>query len=224
MPHDNPFLWVALDESFPPENEEEKRLLHQLHQVKGNWGWKINLDTMLTYGCGEAESHLPDFWSTDKRQRFGDAKTHNGRRTMLRVLEAARESRYTYWNFHLDGCDDLTEIATYARHCGIKTLGLTQMSHGEVSVERVQALVTKAEGFGMDEVILPAFIADKIKTNLSILGTGFRPQGPDEHQPHALHPSEACGLVDSVAIGTPIMKASDPVAALQQHLGWLSGN
>ena len=217
-----PFLWVALDGLGRSSHNISFELLCAMDEVPGKWGWKINLDTLIEFGSAGAVFFLPDHNKEQTRLRFADIKTHNGRRTMERLLEPLSKASFTHVNFHLQGCDDLFGVVEQGHAFGFTMMGVTQLSHGKVSVSDSKQLVKSAEQFGFDEVILPAFVASQITTKLNILGTGFRPKGSDEHQPHALHPREASGLVDSVAIGSPIMKVSDPVSALKQHLSWLS--
>jgi len=221
MTRKHPFLWVALDGLGRHDSHITSDLLLTMNQVSGEWGWKINLDSLLDHGAAEAVLHLPDRDAKRPRPRFADIKGHNGHRTLERLLEPLAEAAFSHVNFHVADSDDLRPVARKARSLEIVTLGLTQLSHGEVSVGRVQELVHDAERYGLDEVIVPAKVAPDISTDLRILGTGFRPEGPDENQPHALHPRQARGRVNSVAIGSPIMKAEDPVAGLQQHLDWL---
>lgn len=226
MSSDSPFLWVALDGLGRPGSSITPVLLQAMETVSGNWGWKVNLDTLVHLGTQGVSAHLPDHGKAQLRPRFADVKGHNGRRTLARLLEPLVEAAFTHVNFHLGECDNLKEVADRAHALDMRVLGLTRMSHQRtrISPRRVQKLAQKASNFSFDEVILPAYLASQIETELKILGTGFRPDGSDEHQPYALHPREARGLVDSVAIGSPIMQADDPVAALQQHLSWLSGN
>ncbi len=222
MSKENPFLWLALDGLGTPGSHITPELLRRLWAVEGNWGPKINLDTLLELGCENAVMLLPDAGHERSRPRFGDGKTKNGTRTMKRVVDVAARAGFTHWNFHLDRCDDLVPVTARARRYGLITMGLTEFSHGEVTVDNVTKLTKDAETSGLDEVIMPAAVAEHISTRLPILGTGFRPNGPDRDQPLAMHPQAAVGLVDSVAIGSPIMEARDPVAALKQHLAWLA--
>lgn len=222
MPSLNPFLWVALDDIPWPPPPTTTRLLQAMNEVPGAWGWKINLDAFVHLGASGAVAGLPDNGkSTAPRPRFADIKGHNGRRTLTRLLKPLAVAEFTHVNFHVGESDDLGSVAERARELGLRTMGMTQLSHGGISVGRIQQLAQTAEEFGLDEVIMPAAIAAYVTTTLQILGTGLRPQGPDQYQPHALHPSDARGRVDSVAIGAPIMRAKDPTAALQQHLEWL---
>lgn len=222
MPSNKPFLWVALDGIQWPPTPMTTRQLQVMNEIPGAWGWKINLDAFIHLGADRVAECLPDnSIGSTPRPRFADIKGHNGRRTLQRLLKPLAASKFTHVNFHVGESDNLRSVADEARALHLRTMGMTQLSHGTVSVERVQQLTQIAETFGLDEVIMPAAIAANVTTTLRILGTGFRPQGPDQYQPHAMHPNDARGLVDSVAIGAPIMQAKNPVAALQQHLTWL---
>ena len=222
----SPFLWVALD-GLNKKEQETLTLAQALAEVKGDFGFKINLDYLLLRNIERAVATISAFG----RPVFADLKMWNGSRTMIDAVDRLVAQNVRYVNVY--ALADTMLPKTIERVKGTKTevLGLTVLTHCNDAYcqkffrrslpETVRLLSETALEVGCHGVILPGTTMSVI-SDLSCkkMNPGIRPAWfkDDRHEEETL-PADAVktGATD-VVCGSPITKSEDPKAALARLL------
>ena len=224
-----PFLFIALDDLAEKE-EETLEIAKRLSEIKGNFGFKINLDYLLKHGLKGSVSSVKKVQQFN-RPVFADLKMWNGTRTMRAVIKMLVDSEVDYLSVYALA-DDLLPKAIQATE-GSKTqvLGLTVLTHfSEDYCQRhfrrtlkktVWHLAKVALDRGCHAIILPGTALDVVQ-DLEVIKVvpGVRPKWyQDKRHLEKVEPGEAIenGAIFLVC-GSPITRSSDEVLALKKVL------
>ena len=224
-----PFLFIALD-GLAAKEEETLEIAKQLSEIKGPFGFKINLDYLLKYGVEGLASSVKKVQQFN-RPVFADLKMWNGTRTMRSVIEMLVDSEVDYLNVYALA-DDLLPKAIQATE-GSKTqvLGLTVLTHFSENYcqrhfrrslnETVRHFAEVALERGCHGIILPGTALDIVQ-NLETIRVvpGVRPKWyHDTRHEEAVEPGMAVEKGASALVcGSPIMKSPDKAMALKKVL------
>jgi len=220
------FLWVALD-GLNKKEEETLALAKLLAEVRGDFGFKINLDYFLLHGIEKAVATVSAFG----RPLFADLKMWNGSRTMIDAIDRLVAQQVRYVNVYALADTMLPKTIERTKGTNTEVLGITVLTHYDEGycqkffrrslLETVRLLSETALESGCHGVILPGTTMGAI-SDLSCrkMNPGIRPAWfkDDRHEEETL-PADAvkAGATDIVC-GSPIVKADDPRAALERLL------
>lgn len=221
-----PFLFVALDNL---DYGTAFKRVSELSRVKGNFGFKVNLDYLLRYGLeGDQLIH----WIQDQKKTvFTDLKMFNGTRTMASVIESLVKMKVNFLNVYALADNLLPKAIQIAEGTETKVLGLTVLSHFNEDYckkhfrrslpETVYHFAEVAIDAGCDGIILPGTALDIVK-DLKILKVipGIRPKWyKDTRHSEEIEPKVAIEKgADMLVCGSPILKSPNRIKALQDVL------
>ena len=222
----NPFVFVALD-GLVKDEARTLSITEELKSVRGNFGFKINLDYVLRKGLMNAFLNIQRFG----RPVFVDLKMWNGTRTMASMVRELVALKVDYLNVYALADELLPEITKITKDSGTKILGLTVLTHFNESyckkhfrrslAETVRHLSLTAVESGCHGIILPG-TALHVVSDLNTLKVvpGVRPDWySDTRHEEEITPREAVeNGADILVCGSPIMKVSNPVGALEKIL------
>jgi orotidine-5'-phosphate decarboxylase len=225
----SPLLFVALDDLGDKE-QETLDAVRELDQVPGNFGYKINLDCLMTEGVRAIIRKLPA-----SRPIFADTKTWNGKRTLTDLAKMLVDAGVDYFNVWVQADDQLVGAVKATEGSKTKILGVTVLTHYSDdwcrmyfrrSLEETVAFLThRAKDLGLHGVVLPGTClpavkdSDRIKTVPGIRMEDFK---DDRHKQEVTPEFAAQNGAHIVVCGSPIMKVSDKANALRQVLSRLT--
>lgn len=225
-------LFVALD-GLTGKEEETLEITGKLAAVDGRFGFKVNLDYFLAMGINEALNMVVE--SVGVRPIFADLKMWNGSRTMRDIARQLVEHGVDYFNVWTWAEKELKPVIGVTNGTNTKVLGLTVLTHyddaycqrmfGKSLRETVVFLSDLAMGIGCDGIILPGTCLDDVSDLDAIkLVPGVRPAWySDTRHEQEITPKEAVQKGANILVcGSPIMKAEDPVEALERILEEMS--
>ena len=221
-----PFLFVALDNL---DYGTAFKRVSELSRVKGNFGFKVNLDYLLRYGL--EEDHLIHWIQEQEKIVFADLKMFNGTRTMASVIENLVNMKVNFLNVYALADNLLPKAIEIAKGTRTKVLGLTVLSHFNEDYckkhfrrslpETVYHFAEVAIDAGCDGIILPGTALNVVK-DLEILKVvpGVRPKWyKDTRHSEEIEPKVAIEKgADMLVCGSPILKAPSRIRALQDVL------
>lgn len=239
-----PFLFVALDglandvsASDVDGKVKTLRVVRSLSRFN-NVGFKINLDYALLEGIGCALFKVREFTDCPI---FVDLKMWNGGRTMAKIVEILVDLEVDYVNAYVLADKELHQAVEVAKGTKTKILGVTILTHyndgycqsvfGHGLGWTIRWLIKKAVMLGCNGVILPGSCLEFIR-HIDIIKVvpGIRPFWyTDERHQQVISPEMAVkGGADILVCGSPIMKAPNPVSALEKilqemNIGWKGG-
>jgi len=229
-----PFVWIALDGI----ETDKLDIIRALNAVEGNFGYKINLDFVLTHGIEDALRSL------DARKRvFVDLKMWNGNRTMSSVFRMCADIGVSAVNAYAfaGGGDSreagyelkkaIDDFRSWRPFSPLQIYGVTILSHygeeytfrmhGGALVDMIASLTEESVRAGVNGVIMPgSFARDLVQYRIRKVLTGYRPNWyHDERHSESFEPDDIRGLsAVEIVCGSPIMNSKDPPAALQRVL------
>ncbi len=224
----NPKLFIALD-ALSEREEETFGMAEQLVNVEGQFGFKLNLDYLLSPGRS-IQARLQDIQSLG-RPVFADLKMWNGSRTMASIAENLIAQGIDFFNVYALADELLSQTIKLVRDRDTKVLGLTVLSHFDERYcrehfrrslpETVRHLSEVAFKSGCDGIILPGTTLQAVD-DLDIIKVvpGIRPAWyQDRRHKETVKPREAMEKgADILVCGSPITKAANPVQALRKIL------
>lgn len=231
-----PFLWIALDGI----GSHRLNLVRELDAVEGDFGFKINLDYVLTDGIENA------FRSLRARKRvFVDLKMWNGSRTMASVFRMCADVGVAAVNAYAfaGGGDSreagyelkkaIDDFRSWRPVSPLQIYSVTILSHyGEQYALRmlggsledwIADLTKESVNAGVDGVIMPgSFARDLAQYRVRKVLTGYRPDWfKDDRHSESFTSDDVKGLKNyEIVCGSPIMRNKDmnPVDALRRVL------
>lgn len=224
----NPFLFVALDDL----SSEEKRTLEiagQLSKVVGDFGFKANLDYLLSpdKGLRATLGGIQQFG----RPLFADLKMWNGTRTMASVIGTLVALGTDFLNVYALADGLLPQAVQVTKGTNTKVLGLTVLTHFNEAYcqehfrrslrETVRHFAEVAIKAGCHGIILPGTTLEAVRGLETIkVVPGVRPVWyKDTRHEEEVEPRVAIENGANILVcGSPIMKSDDPVGALQRLL------
>jgi len=223
-----PFLFVALDDLANKE-EETLQTVEQLAGVKGDFGFKVNLDYLLNFKKGLKDLLRPI--QQFGRPVFTDLKMWNGTRTMISVIENLVSLEVDFLNVYALADNLLPKAIKITDGTRTKVLGLTVLTHFDKTYcqkhfrrsikETVRHFAEVAIKAGCHGIILPGTTLEVVQDLKTIkVVPGVRPtwyqdtRHEEEVEPRTAVEKDAHILV----CGSPIMKATDKVNALKRIL------
>jgi|SRR3989344_4003524 len=228
-------LYVALDSTNQKENlksaaELTKRVLH------GNYGFKINLDSVANFSSGALSSHdmvktILDYG----KPVFVDMKMWNGGRTVESIATGCAELGVDIINMYPHAGKAFYErVLSALKGSNTKLFGLTVLTHytdedtqklyGKNLRDAVRMFVEMNKEYGANGVILPGTALNDVKDiNLSKLVPAVRPiwfaDKKANSQEQTVAPEEAFeNGANYVVCGSPIFKSPNPAEALERIL------
>jgi orotidine-5'-phosphate decarboxylase len=223
-----PELFVAVDYT---KKEDVHELIQKLEPVKGDFGYKINLDLLLLEnGIGVVDEFI-----AYGRPIFVDLKMWNGRRTMSAIVDKLASTGVALTNIYAHaGADFLQGAVDAVDGRDLKILGLTVLTHyTEADTQRLykrdfrsaaRMLAEIAEDGNCYGIVVPATVLDVVSDlDLTNLTPGIRPiwyeNRKDNWQSQTVTPAIAKeNGSDFLVCGGPIRKAQDPAEALRKTL------
>lgn len=122
---DEPFLFVGLDYEKP---EEVLAFAKELAEVKGEFGFKLNLDFIIN-AAFSGNSHLRKVLDLGK-ETFVDLKMWNGRRTMVSIVNDLIKVGVDYTNVYAEAGEPFVRaVVDTTKEKRTKILGLTVLTH-----------------------------------------------------------------------------------------------
>ncbi len=224
----NPFLFIALDDLAGKENETFS-IATQLSYAPGNFGFKLNLDSLLNRT--KSLETILNKAQTLKRPIFADIKMWNGTRTMKSVFQTFIDLKVEYVNVYALADDLLPEAIEITKGTATKVLGLTVLTHFNEAYcqkhfkrslpETVRHFSEVAIEAGCHGVILPGTTLSVVKDIITTkVVPGVRPEWyKDDRHEEEVTPKEAIeNGADILVVGGPIMKSVAPASALEKIL------
>lgn len=230
-----PIPYVALDLPGPASAiAMAKTLSENMNTVPGQeFGFKINLDTLLDFGADplSARDVIREMKSLF-RPVFLDLKMWNGGRTMSRIAERAAELGIDIINMYPHAGAKLVErVAKSLEGSQTKLFTLTVLTHytdedtrklyGKNLSESTRMLAQIGIDAGAKGIILPGTQLDAVRDiKVPKLVPGIRPgwfsEPKTNDQEQTVTVEEAIrGGASYLVIGSPILKATNPVDALR---------
>jgi len=223
-----PFLFVALDDLSQKE-EETLKTAEQLSGIKGNFGFKVNLDYLLNpkKSLKTAVKSIQQFG----RPVFTDLKMWNGTRTMASVIENLVALEVDFLNVYALADNLLPKAIQITEGSNTKVLVLTVLTHFDETYcqrwfrrslqETVRFSAEVALERGGHGIILPGTALDivqDLKTTKAV--PGVRPKWfKDTRHKEEIEPRMAVEKnADILVCGSPITKAADKIEALKRIL------
>ncbi|MBZ9572216.1 orotidine 5'-phosphate decarboxylase [Patescibacteria group bacterium] len=221
-----PLLFVALD-GLTKRERETLEIAEQLSEIKGNFGFKVNLDYLLKRGVEDALENVQQFG----RPVFTDLKMWNGRRTMTSVIENLVNMGVDYLNVYALADDLLPEAIQIVEGSKTKVLALTVLTHYTEGYCQehfyrsfggtVRHFAEVAIKVGCHGIILPGTTLEIVR-DLEIIKTvpGIRPEWyEDTRHKQIVTPGEAIrNGADIIVVGIPITKTKNPSESLEKIL------
>ncbi len=244
MNKDKPRLFLALDSNGQRKNLDKARELWGEVPSLG-YGWKINLDTVVSFDP-DAESPglvINELKQTGSRPIFLDLKMWNGGRTMSDIAYGATQAGVAIINVYAHaGPKFVRKVKAAVERAsvlsGTQVYGLTVLSHytdddckrlyGRNISDSVRMLAELAIDGGVDGLILPGNQLHRV-SDLEVrkLCPAIRPtwyvdtKANDQEQTST--PEEAIdGGATDLVVGSPIFKSPSPALALERLLRDLS--
>ena len=223
-----PFLFVALDDLAQKEDETLKTA-EQLSGIKGDFGFKVNLDYLLNpkKGLEDLLKPIQQFG----RPVFTDLKMWNGTRTMISVIENLVALEVDFLNVYALADNLLPKAIKITDGTKTKVLVLTVLTHFDEAYckkhfrrplrETVRHFAEVAIEVGGHGIILPGTALDVVRDLKTIKAVpGVRPKWfADTRHEEEVEPRTAVEKDAHILVcGSPIMKAIDKVNALQRIL------
>lgn len=223
-----PFLFVALDD-LSSEEEKTLRIAEQLSKVAGDFGFKANLDYLLSpdKGLRATLSSVQQFG----RPLFADLKMWNGTRTMASVIDTLVALGVDFLNVYALADELLPKAIQVTEGTNTKVLGLTVLTHFNETYcqkhfrrslrETVRHFAEVAIEAGCQGIILPGTTLEAVRDLETIkVVPGVRPVWyKDTRHEEEVKPRVAIeGGANILVCGSPIMGSEDPVGALQKIL------
>jgi len=229
-----PFLFVALDD-LDKKERETLETAEQLSSVDGPFGFKANLDYLLQEGVLATHAAIGKVQRFN-RPVFADLKMWNGTRTMQSVIEMLVAKGVDYLNVYALADDLLPGAIKAAEGSQTKVLGLTVLTHFSEEYcqkhfrrslrETVRHFAEVALDRGCHGIILPGTALDVVQDLQTIkVVPGVRPtwyqdtRHEEEIEPRIVVEQGA----DCLVCGSPIMKATNKIAALKRVLSEMIG-
>ena len=226
-----PMIYVALD---CDSNTEILEKAQDLAQVSGRFGFKINLDGLVSLDSHDmTSSKLIQKLKTLNKPIFLDFKLGNGDRTLCNITQQCIGLGIDIINIYPHvGRDLLTKLVNMTRGTNTKIFVLTILTHfddnysmefyGKSLYQIVRQFANLANEVGADGIILPATCLDCVK-DLDILklcpGIRSNIQDTSNKQKQISTIQDALTLgANYCVIGSPIMESSNPKQALQEFL------
>lgn len=221
-----PFLFVALD-GLAKKEIETLEIAEQLSDIKGNFGFKVNLDYLLEKGVKDALENVQQFG----RAVFADLKMWNGKRTMASVIENLVRMGVDYLNVYVLADELLPRAIDVTEGSKTKVLGLTVLTHFDEAYcqrwfrrslrETVKLGAEVALERGCHGIILPGTALEVVK-DLVIIKTvpGIRPEWyEDTRHKQIITPDKAIrNGANIIVVGSPITKTKNPCESLEKIL------
>ena len=226
-----PLLLIALD-SLADYEAVTLKIAERFLDVLGNFGFKVNLDYLLSRekGLKAALEPIQQFG----RPLFTDLKMWNGTRTMASVIDSLVALRVDYLNVYALADELLPEAIRVTKGTKTKVLGLTVLTHfNEAYCQKhfrrslsgtVRHFAEVAVGAGCHGIILPGTALEAVADLNTIKAVpGVRPLWyKDTRHEEEVEPRVAVERkADILVCGSPIMKSEDPVEALRRILNEL---
>lgn len=221
-----PFLFIALD-GLSTEEEKTLEIAERLSKIKGNIGFKLNLDYLLKKGTSSAIKKIQRLG----RPVFADIKMFNGTRTMRDVIQDLVDLGVDYLNVYALADDLLPKAIAVANGKKTKVLGLTTLTHFNEAycqkhfkrslLETVWHFSEVAVKAGCDGVILPGPTLEIVRNiNTIKLVPGIRPEGyKDTRHKEEIKDDDAIEAgADIIVVGGPIMKSDNPIESTNKIL------
>lgn len=222
-----PFLFVALDGL--DYRTAYERVSELSDEVKGSFGFKVNLDYLLDHGL--RNDQLISWIQRLEKVVFTDLKMFNGTRTMTSVIEILVGMKVNFLNVYALADNLLPKAIEIAKGTKTKILGLTVLTHFNEDycqkhfrrslLETVRHFAEVAIDAGCDGIILPGTALDIVK-DLKILKVvpGIRPKWyKDTRHSEEVEPKVAIEKgADMLVCGSPILKSPNRIKALQDIL------
>ncbi len=225
----SPMLFVALDDLLG-KRRDTVEAVREMEHVRGNFGYKINLDCLMYHGAHMA---LHGQMSTS-HPIFADTKTWNGKRTMTDIAKMLVDAGVDYFNVWVQADDQLEGAVRATEGSKTKVLGVTVLTHygddwcrmyfRRSLEETVVFLTQRARDLGCHGVVLPGTCLVAVKdTDLIRAVPGIRMEEFTDyrHKQEVTPEFAAQNGARIVVCGSPIMKVPDKVAALRQVLSRL---
>lgn len=202
--------------------KEEQRLLDILSpHIKI---FKVGME--LFYSCGPKAIEVIKKYD---REIFLDLKFHDIPNTVRNSAKVAARLGALMFNVHASGGTSMMKAALEgaeeeSERLGIdrpRILGVTVLTSIESQEREVLNLARLVKSSGLDGVIASPKEAKTIRQEFGkdflIVTPGIRPEGTEKHdQKRTATPQEAIKAgADYIVIGRPIIKAKDPVKALE---------
>jgi orotidine-5'-phosphate decarboxylase len=221
-----PLLFIALD-GLSTEEEKTLEIAERLSKIKGNLGFKLNLDYLLKEGTSSAIKKIQRFG----RPIFADIKMFNGTRTMIDVIRDLIELEVDYLDVYALADDLLPEAIAIADGKKTKVLGLTILTHFDEAYcqkhfkrslrETVRHFSEVAVEAGCDGVILPGPTLEIVSDfNIVKLVPGVRPEWYKDtrHKEETKEDDAIAAGADIIVVGGPIMKSDNPTESTNKIL------
>jgi len=220
-----PFLFVALDGT----ERQIIKIASTLSRVKGEFGFKVNLDYLLNpeRALKVSVKNIQDYG----KPIFTDLKMWNGTRTMAEVIKNLVGLGVDFLNVYALADNLLSEAITVTRGSKTKVLGLTVLSHYDGAycqkhfLRPLQSTIHHFAGVALDAgchgIILPGTMLNVVGGFECIkVATGIRPPWyKDERHKQVITPRMAIERrADAIVCGGPITKSSNCVEALKKVL------
>lgn len=222
-------LAIALD-ALKTREKETLEKAYSLSQEPGEFGFKINDDYISSVGLREAFIRTKVAIS-ESRWLFTDIKMLKGGRTMAETAKEICDLGVRYLNLYALADKEIEPVIRAVEGSETKVLGLTVLSHFDESycqdhfrrtfAETVRHLAKVAKNRGCHGIILPGTMLGEVADlDLIKCATGIRPLSyKDTRHEQEVTPAQAkAGGADIAVIGSPILKVSDPIAALREIL------
>ena len=220
------FLWVALD-GLNKKEAETLGMAESLTAVRGDFGFKVNLDYLLLHGIRTAIANIAAFG----RSVFADLKMWNGKRTMMDAVERLVKQNVRYLNVYALADTMLPETVERVRGTSTEVLGVTVLTHYDEKYckthfrrtlpETVKHLSETALARGLHGVVLPGTTLGVV-SHLSCkkMVPGIRPKWfkDDRHKEEVAVVEAVKGGATDIVCGSPITKSDNPIVALVRVL------
>lgn len=222
----NPLLFIAMDNLNCKEKSTLKTAKSFL-DVEGNFGFKINLDYLLTKSITNALNRIQQF----DRPVFADLKMWNGQRTMIDIVKELVDFEVEYLNVYALADTEIPEVVRITSGTNTKVLGLTVLSHYDDDYcnehfkrslkDTVKHFTSIAIRRGCHGIILPGTALESVRNTHTIkLVPGIRPSWyKDTRHKEEVTPTIAIENGANILVcGSPIMKTDEPAKSLRRIL------
>lgn len=224
MEKEKPLLFVALDWK---DKEKIWEMAEKLSEVKGNFGFKVNLDFLVK----PYRTSLKPLKKAFEKPIFADMKMGNGKRTMISAIESLSKEEADFTNIYALMEQEMQRTIETVKDNGVKILGLTVLTHFDNRYcqrifrrslpETVRMLSEISVEAGCDGIIVPGTTLEIVE-DIEILKvvSGIRPLWyRDTRHEQKITPMKAIALgADIIIVGSPITKAKDPCEKLERIL------
>ncbi|MCX6760327.1 MAG: orotidine 5'-phosphate decarboxylase [Candidatus Nealsonbacteria bacterium] len=225
MNAEKPLLFVALD-GLRGKRRDTLDAVRDMEPVNGNFGFKINLDCFMDQGVKPAK-----YLISSSRPIFADTKTWNGKRTMTDIAKMLVDAGVDYFNVWVLADNQLEGAIKATEGSKTKVLGVTVLTHYDDAYcmkyfrrplkEMVVFLTRQAQELGCHGVVLPGTCLPEVRYTSFIKAVpGIRTEEfeDDRHKQEVTPEFAVENEAKIIVCGSPIMKAVNKVAALENIL------